>query len=96
MASEGHYYYWDESFRNRNGETLQQCLTSYGVGVQRLPNLGRDIWMAVIFLSAKRKFGYSWCLRCYRRPSGANIPVQLYENKNARVYGPLPQPHASQ
>ena len=82
------YYYWCDEERNRDGESLQQCLEKYGIGRQTLPHLGAGIWMTVIFLSAKRSFGNSWCLSCIHRPSGVNVPVRLYENR--RVYGTAP------
>lgn len=81
------YYYWDNEFYNKEGQTLRQCLDQYGIGKQKL---GKGVVMEVIFLDKKKDFGYSWCLRCYNKESGKNIVVRLYDN--SRVYGPPPKP----
>lgn len=79
------YYYWDENFRSNGGLTLQECLNKYGIGKE---TMGRGIDYQVIFLDEKRDFGYSWMLRCYRRKTGENVPVRLYEQH--KVVGVTP------
>jgi hypothetical protein len=81
------YHYWDDNFRNDEGKTLQECLNLYGTGSQKVHD--KDIIMTVIFLSVEKTFGKSWCLICYNKKTGANIPVRLYEDSIR--YGPIPK-----
>jgi len=76
------YYYWDNSEKNKNDETLQECFDKYGTGIQ---NLNSFIMMECIYLDDKQDFGYSWMLRCYDIQTGKNVPVKLYEQH--KVFG---------
>ena len=72
----GKYHYWDANHLNKDGETLEECDKKYGRGKQTVKP---GIIMEVIFLSKKRDFGYSWCLKCYHKQTGQNVPVTAYE-----------------
>ena len=71
------YYYWDNSYRTKEGKTLQECFDEYGTGSQTSRKLG--IRTTVIFLDSRRTFEYSWMLKCVHRTGGYNVPVKAYE-----------------
>lgn len=86
MSTVKSYYYWSDTYRNNDGDNLEKCVEKFGTGKQKLPH--KNILMEVIFLDEKHSFGYSWCLRCYNKKTGQNVPVSLYEkNPEEKRYG---------
>jgi hypothetical protein len=84
--SDGNWYYWSDVERNKQGETLVQCLENYGTGMQVAD--GKEIM--VVYQDATRSHSYSWLL--WVDFLGRRTPARLYEN-DPKVYkvwgGPL-------
>lgn len=88
MASNRAYYYWSQDYKSKSGETLDDCFRKYGTGVQYFKRGNFNLAMECVFLSDEYDFGNSWCMRCYQRESGNNIPVGLYEkNPKEKIFG---------
>lgn len=87
MSIANTYYYWSTTFCNENGDNLEICFNKFGTGTQVLP-FGENFIMEVVYLDERKDFGNSWCLRCYNKQTGKNIPVGLYEkNPDEKIYG---------
>ena len=69
-------YYWSDTFRNKEGKTLQECLNQYGTKLTRMPN-GNAIYK-VIFLDSSKNLGNAWML-WFRNKEKIYYKVRLYE-----------------
>ena len=73
--------YWSDTFVNALGESLQDCLDTYGTGIQILP---RNRTIFVIFLDHTKDFGNSWLLRADM--NGRFMGSEWYrENPSVRI-----------
>jgi hypothetical protein len=79
------YYYWNDTKTNPEGESLQTCMTKYGVGGWYSPE--KDMIYACIFMSEVK--GHPWennWLLGIKHFSGDQGNVTLYENEGTNYH----------
>ena len=76
------FYYWDDSFRNKSGLSLRECIEKFGTQVVSCLH-GR---YKVILLDGTKTLKYSWML-WFKSTTGMNIPVIAYEEQAKRIPG---------
>lgn len=82
------YYYWDDTFTNAEGLSLEECKHLYGTKVVKGVMQGYNIVYKVVFLDKKKSLKNSWML-WFRDRRGKNVPVNMYEKDEWKRLGTI-------
>ena len=73
--------YYSEVFRNKENESLEECLEKYGTGSQSGDTKnGVRVRTHLIYLDDTRSAGCSWLFRIEKQAGRTFIPARLYRD----------------